>query len=129
MIKQLTVKKTEVCSEDTEIVKISQQLKEKSLRHVFVVDKNQKPVGVLSTVDICYKAIAENKDASSMTAKELMTSPVQYVDINDPAEVALYIMMRKNTFSCPVVENGSIKGVVNYDEVYHTVKAKVSKWD
>ena len=95
-------------------------------RAVVGVFDGEKPVGLLSPLDVC-SAVADEKDMSSLTAQDLMSSPVSTVEQNQEVEFALKIMMKYNTLTCPVTESGKLLGVVDYSEVFDKVSKKVAE--
>lgn len=116
MIKELNIKKANTCNCKDTIQTIAQQMKETSARHLFVTDEENNLKGIISPVDIVEKAVATGKD-NTTTAEEIMSIPVDSVEVNEEAEHAMRIMINRHTYTCPVTQEGKLKGIVEYQEV------------
>lgn len=121
MIKHLKMYDAITCHEDSTVVEVAKAFKKKQARHIYVTDAAQKPVGIISTVDIVDRVVADAKDAAKVMAKDIMSSPVDSVDVAQEAEFAMKIMMQRKTYSCLVTEKGKIKGVVDYKSVMEEI--------
>jgi CBS domain-containing protein len=109
------------CRADTNIVDAARIIKDKNIRHIYVVDESDIPVGIISAMDINNKVVAEGKDPNQLKASQVMNSPVDSVDINAPVELAMNIMMKRKTYSCLVTQDGKVKGVVDYKTVMEKI--------
>ncbi|MFT4303938.1 MAG: cyclic nucleotide-binding/CBS domain-containing protein [Candidatus Woesearchaeota archaeon] len=134
MDNSIKINKALVCNSEETVIEVARRMRESNERHVFVINSmidkkidsnnnNQKLVGIISTVDICNKIVAEGKSLSTMV-KDVM-NPVETVEKKQDEEYALKIMMERNTFTCPVVDNGIFLGVVNYNDIFQKVVQKV----
>ena len=103
------------CAKQATIVEVAKLMREKKQRHI-IITENNKPVGIVSNVDIINKIVAENKDPVKETVESIMISPVETADINDEVSDAYFKMTAKNTFSCPITENGNLKGLLTFNE-------------
>ena len=54
-----------------------------------------------------------------MTAKEIMTHPIEVVDDDDEVKKAYHIMLERNVFSVPVINDGKVIGLITFDEAMH----------
>lgn len=123
-IKKIKLHKVLACKIDEKIIEVSKKLKEKKERRIFVVDKD-KLVGIITTTDLVYKVLAENK--KDLTARDVMTKEVKSVDINEDIEKALEIMNSLKTFACPVTVKGKLLGLVSYHDLVGHVICHVEK--
>ncbi len=103
------------CNKEESIIEVAKKLKENKVRHIVVVDKMQ-PIGVVAAVDIVNKIIAEGKDYKKFKAADIMVHPIFYVNKDDEVSTAYFGMVKKNTYSCPVVENGKFVGMLTFTE-------------
>lgn len=124
MIKDCQINSVLICNKTDKLHDVARKLKLSEERHAFVVDDG-KPIGVISTVDIVYKSLADGFDPYFMVAEEVMTTPVQFVESDQEEEFALKVMMEKNTLSCPVVSDKQLIGVVSYNDIFNKVANKV----
>src|SRR3989338_1046214 len=127
MMKNCKLCECVICHENDSVVEISKLLRDTGARHVFVVDANEAPMGIISTVDINNKVIAQEKDPKKLKAKDIMTAPVSSVDCHEPVEKAFLIMTEKGTYSCPVTKDKKIIGMATYTDVARHLAEKGKK--
>ncbi len=103
------------CLETVSAHDVAKKLREAKERRIFIVDANQKLIGVITTTDLVYRALGENR--CDMKAKDVMTSPVQHVEMNENLEKIVEIMNSLKSVTCPVTQKGVLKGVVHYKDI------------
>lgn len=115
-----------VVVKDTEnIVKVAKKLHDFQERRVFVVNSKKYPIGIISVVDINDRVVAKNMDLKKTTAKDIMSYPLNVViDINEPIKEAARKMVVKDTFYCPVVDRGVLKGMLTYNALLQVLPKK-----
>ncbi len=107
-----------VCKEDDTLLEVSRILRDTQSRHLIVVNKNLSPMGIISTVDINNRIVAEEKDPKKIKAKEMMTKPIASVDINTSYQEAYEKMIAKGTYSLPVTEKGKLIGMLDFNLLF-----------
>ena len=105
--------------ENVSVVNVAKLLKAQKLRYVFVVDNKEYPIGIISVSDVSNRCVAEGKNPNIMTAKEIMTHPIEVVDDDDEVKKAYHIMLERNVFSVPVINDGKVIGLITFDEAMH----------
>jgi CBS domain-containing protein len=115
-VRDCELKEAFSCDEGDSVLEVAKKLRDEKIRHVVVI-KGNKPVGMISTTDMNNKVVAENKLAESLKASEIMNSPVVTKDVAESLGKVYFDMIKSNVFSCPVIENGELKGVLNLNEV------------
>ncbi|HLC53299.1 MAG TPA: CBS domain-containing protein [Candidatus Nanoarchaeia archaeon] len=103
------------CSADDSVSHVAQVLKKNKDRRVFVVDKQKRLQGIITTTDLTYKAIATGK--TGLKAKQVMTKNVASIDVKDDIGKALHIMNKLKSFVCPITDKGKIVGIVSYHDL------------
>lgn len=103
------------CGLDENITNIEDTLKEKNEKRIYILDSEGALKGVLTTTDLVYQT--QGKDKSKFTAKDVMHSQVEFVDVNDSHRKALEIMNKYQTFMCPIVKDNKLIGAIAYDDV------------
>lgn len=102
-------------------------LRDNKIRNIVIVNDKNEPTGVISSIDIVNNIIAEGRNYRMLNAKEVMNSPALYVFDGDQVEDAYFFMLRKNTYSCPVVDNNKkFKGVLSFTEAIKHLTKKVN---
>ncbi len=110
-----------VCREKDNALKVSRIMRDTRARHLIVVDKNLKPLGIISPFDINNRVVAEEKNPSEVMADEIMTKPVETIELNSTYSEAAEKMALLETFTMPVVQNGKLVGVLDYSSVFRNV--------
>ncbi|MBI3051532.1 CBS domain-containing protein [Candidatus Woesearchaeota archaeon] len=115
------------CERAESIIEVARKLRQNKVRHIVVVD-NEKPVGIVAAVDIVNNVIAEGSDYKQMKAADVMISPIFVVDRQDEVATAYFGMVKRNTYSCPVVDNGKFVGMITMSEALKAIaKSKIPK--
>jgi len=114
-----------ICKEKDSILEVSRILRDTGRRHLIVVNDALEPLGIISTVDINNRVVAEVKDPANSLALDFMTKPIEVVSIETSYEEAYEKMISKGTYSIPVVEEGKLIGVLDFNRLFG--KAKEAK--
>jgi CBS domain-containing protein len=117
-----------ICKENDSVLEVSRIMRDTKTRHIIVVSKKMEPLGIISPFDINNRVVAEGKDAKSVSAKDIMTKPIETIELSATFEQAAEKMGALETFTLPVVENKKLIGILNYSVVYRSV-CKVEKND
>jgi CBS domain-containing protein len=124
-VKNCTLIKAVTCPENAKIVDVAKKLKEHLNKRAIVVDAGGKPVGILSTTDICSKVVAEGLDAKEVETKDVMSDPFLIADMDDDLGAIFEKMREHTTFFVPVIESGKLKGILTYGELMFRVKEAI----
>ena len=112
------------CNEDETVVEVAKKLRETTIRHIFIVNKEDYPVGIISIVDINNRVVAEGKDANTLKAKDIMSTPVDVIDVDDNVEDIYKAMLEKNRVMNPVVKDKKMIGIVTIHQLLKNVKVE-----
>ncbi len=96
------------------------ELFRKVRRGFLIVTKNKKPIGTLSESDVIQKIVAENKTASKIKIKNIMSSPIVGVRPEDELIDVVRKMKLNNIHRLPVVDKDKLVGVVSLTDVART---------
>jgi len=110
-----------VCNEDESVLEVSRIMRDTRARHLIVVDGDLKPLGIISPSDINNRVVAEEKNPSYISACEIMTKPVETIDLDSTYSQAAEKMAFLETFTMPVVNNGKLVGILDYSSVFRNV--------
>ena len=126
--KKCTLIKPLQCKQDTNIVDVAKILRREKQRRIIVVDKNSKPIGIISTTDINNRVVADNKEAQKLIAKDIMTSPIFLTcDIEDNLSDIFTKMVKHESFFVPVTKDGKLYGILTYGELISHLKEKIQR--
>jgi CBS domain-containing protein len=82
-----------------------------------VVTKNGKVVGIVSERDVIRKVILENKDISSVTAQDIMSTDLSVVTAETSIEDCMALMTEKRIRHLPVMCGEKLCGIVSIGDV------------
>jgi CBS domain-containing protein len=105
------------CNENDNVVSIAKKFKEITLRHIFVVDNKDYPIGIISSNDIINRVVAEGKDPHKLIAKDIMSKPILVSDINDDLEKLYESMTKKHSVMEAVVKDHKMIGIITIHQI------------
>lgn len=121
MIKDCVLIEPLFCKEDDSVVEVAKKLRGHLIRYIYVVDKNDTPVGVISTTDINNRVVAEGKNPTSLKAKEIMTKPIHSFEETDDVNKAYKACVKNEIATCPVTSKGKLVGLVSVHELLRKI--------
>jgi len=105
------------CNPDDSCVEVARKLRDSMQRHIYVVNEEDWPIGIISTTDINNKIVAEGKDPNEVKAREIMSEPIDVYDVSED-EVRVYKeMISKKRLTCAVVENKRFVGILTLNRL------------
>jgi len=131
---------------DTPLSDVAQLLLSSTFTGVPVVDKANRPVGVIALGDLIYKAdlplrlgLLTGPDhpkkeevllaLGTRTAAEIMSQPAVVIEENQPATAAVDLMIEKNVKRLPVVDTaGKLAGIISRQDVFQTSIRECPNW-
>jgi len=114
-INKIKIHSVLTCNLNDNVKEIAKKLKENRDRRIFVVDSEDKLKGIITTTDLVYKFLAEERE--DLKAEDIMTKEVKSVGVSEDLEKALEIMNEIKSFSCPLTEDGKIIGLISYQDI------------
>ena len=91
------------------------------------VGEHDRLVGMLTDRDIVLRAIAEGKDASTLTARDVMSKGIIYCRDTEEVEDAVRIMQQKKIRRLPVLDkNKRMIGMLSLGDVAHSTSHEIS---
>src|SRR3989344_6985146 len=127
MIKKEMLVDAVICNKNDTALEVSKILRDTQSRHLIVVDEKIKPIGIISTVDLNNRVMAEEKNPKKLKAEEIMTKPILSIDINATPDEAYEKMIERGTFSIPVVEKAKLVGVLEFNSALKEIASKSEK--
>ena len=123
-IKECVLIEPYVCKETDTVVDVDKKLKQTTLRHIFVVNDAFQPTGIISVIDINNRVVAVGANPSALKAKDIMSKPVDVINLNDDVLAVCRAMMEKNRVMCPVARDGKMVGIITINELLRHSEAK-----
>ena len=97
--------------EDAPVIKIARDMKELNIGSV-VITKEGTPTGIITERNIALNVLLQDRKASEVTAKEIMSFPLITIGPDASVEDACELVAKSNVKRLPVVENGALVGIV-----------------
>ncbi len=125
-VKEAMHKGVEWVAPDTSIPTLASKMRQFDIG-LIPVGENDRLIGVVTDRDITIRALPEGKDASKLTARDVMTTDVIYCwetdDINDAAQS----MESKRVRRLPVLnEKKRMVGMLSLGDITHAASKKVA---
>ena len=88
-----------------------------------VIEKEGKPVGILTRRDLIDRCFFQNVDCEKRTVEDFMSHPVITIDANENVIDAYEMMMQKGIRRLVVLEQAKIVGIITLSEIQHLATA------
>ncbi len=105
----------------------AKQMAENDIAAIVVTDDGGKLLGIVTERDLTRRVIAGNRDADKVTVGEIMTGNPDTLAPRDSALDALELMRTRKYRHLPVVDDGSVVGMVSIRDLYAAVKTALEK--
>jgi CBS domain-containing protein len=110
----------------TPLVEIARKMREHDVGAIPIGDKD-KLVGMVTDRDIAMRAVADSKDASKLTARDVMSKGIVYCRDTEEVEDAMRIMEQKKIRRLPVLnEQKRLVGMLSLGDIAHSTPRQIS---
>jgi len=128
-VKDLMHKGLITCPPDTSLGKVAAMLNEQHVHALIVADSPDQPLGIISDFDLLagewLSVDKESLDAMrKMTARDLMTSPIESIDAVASVEEAAKMFIDKQIHRMLVVEKDKPLGVISISDFVRNIAAQ-----
>jgi CBS domain-containing protein len=100
-------KKIETIGESESVQESARKMKEKNVSSLLVVDKDGNPKGLITERDLVRKVCINDIRLSTVTNKELMSSPLIIIDSKESPSIAADLMLQNNIRHLLVVDKST----------------------
>ncbi len=98
------------------VLEALQLMEEKNIGAVLVLENNEL-TGIFSERDYARKGILKGRASKDTLIRDVMTSPVITVDVEQKVEDCMEIMSQKHIRHLPVTENGTLFGIISINDI------------
>ena len=105
---------------DTTVYDALVEMANKNIGAVLVIDEG-KLSGIFSERDYARKIVLKGLHSDDTLVKDVMTSNVITVEMEDKLEVAMQIMSDKHIRHLPVMEGGVLNGIISINDVVSSI--------
>jgi len=108
--------------EDSTVTAAAKQMHDKDTTSIFITKKNSsEPIGIVTERDILYRVLAQNKDPSTTSLREVMNYPLIFVDEATTIKEAICLMRNRYIRRLPIKKAGKIIGIVTLKRIIGNV--------
>lgn len=106
----------------TSVRELAQRMRDLDIGSIPIAE-NDRLIGMVTDRDITCRCIAEGRDASKLTARDVMTSGIIYCRDGDSIEDALSTMESKKVRRLPVIDdNKRLVGMLCFGDISHAAQ-------
>lgn len=102
---------------DDPLEKIVNLMLENEVGSVIIINEKGVLLGIITERDLITRVLGQKLNPSILKAKDIMSSPVIYVESGTPVEEAVTIMNNKRIGHLPVVKGGRVIGIIAEGDV------------
>ena len=100
----IMTKRLEFVTEMTSVQEAAMKMKEKNVSSLIVMDENDEPTGLVTEQDLVRKVCINDVNTSSVTIREIMSSPLIVISSNLSPSIAIDKMLQNNVRHLLVVD-------------------------
>ncbi|WP_245527630.1 CBS domain-containing protein [Methanotorris igneus] len=102
---------------NTTVYDVANIMKEKKIGCVVVVEKDSKPLGIVTERDLVINIVAKNLKPKDVLVKDIMTTKLITISPNATLMDAARKMAEKNIKRLPVVEGDKLLGIITVSDI------------
>jgi signal-transduction protein with cAMP-binding, CBS, and nucleotidyltransferase domain len=104
-ISELLRKKLETVEDTTSIQEVAKKMKDRYVSSLVVVDRNGKPVGIVTGRDIITKVCINDIHTSTVISKEIMSTPLITINGSSSTSTAAEMMIKNDVRHLLVIDD------------------------
>ena len=114
------------CAPDTRLSEIARIMRDADVGAV-PIGENDRLVGMVTDRDIVCRGLANGRDWSSMTARDVMTEGIVYCTEDQSLEDAISMMQEKQIRRMPVIDsNKRMTGMLSLGDLSHSASLQAT---
>lgn len=118
-----------ICSPDTSLGKVASMLTEHHVHALLVAEEPDQPLGIISDFDLLageWLSVDEESlnTMRKLTARDLMTSPIESIDVNTSVNEAANRMAKKGIHRMLVTGEGKSVGIISISDFVASIAAQ-----
>lgn len=111
---------------DTLVSAVAQKMRDLDIGAIPVCENNRL-IGMITDRDIACRAVADGRDVSKLTAREVMTEGIVYCRDSEELDDAIHIMEGKQIRRLPVIDKDKrMVGMLSLGDVSHAASQQLS---
>ena len=124
--KEAMHKGVEWVSPDTPVTALAKKMLEQDIGAI-PIGENDRLIGIVTDRDITLRAVANGKDVSGLTARDVMTKGIVWCRDIDEVNQAVNIMQTKQVRRLPVIDqNKRMVGILSMGDISHAASKRTA---
>lgn len=103
-------------SPDTPVRELAESMRRQGVGSV-VIEREEEPVGIVTDRDLAVEIIAEGKDTTETTARDVMGRDPITADADEGIFEVCQLMRERSIRRLPVVDDGKLVGIITLDDL------------
>ena len=125
---RICVRSVDTAELSDSVLTVAQRMHDRNVGTLVVVDKDQRPLGIVTDRDIVMGTVVEQRDPAKAPVWGIMSHLPQTVTEDTTTEEALSIMRNGPFRRLPVVNHeGHLAGIVSLDDVLNVLASEFSE--
>lgn len=116
LVRDVMSKDVRVVRPDTTVREVVATMNKFDIGSIIVV-QGDRPVGIITERDILRRLVEPCLAPETLTARQVMTSPVQTINENASIEEAAKLMAKKHVKRLPVMNDGKLVGIITFTDI------------
>jgi CBS domain-containing protein len=125
LVRDVMSKDVRVVRPDTSVKEVVATMNKFDIGSI-VVAQGDRPVGIITERDILRRLVEPCLAPETLTARQIMTSPVLTTSETANIEETAKLMARKRVKRLPVINNGKLVGMITYTDIVAKVPTLLS---
>jgi CBS domain-containing protein len=125
LVRDIMSKEVKVVRPDTSVKEVVATMNKFNIGSIIVV-QGDRPVGIITERDILRRLVEPCLAPETLTARQIMTSPVLTISETADIEETANLMARKRVKRLPVIDNGKLVGMITYTDIVAKVPTLLS---
>ncbi len=125
LVRDIMSKDVRVVRPDTSVKEVVATMNKFNIGSIIVV-QGDRPVGIITERDILRRLVEPCLAPETLTARQIMTSPVLTVNETASIEETARLMAKKKIKKLPVMNNGKLAGIITFTDIAFKVPTLLS---
>jgi signal-transduction protein with cAMP-binding, CBS, and nucleotidyltransferase domain len=116
-------------SHEISALEISKTMVKRRISSVVIIDNNDKIIGIVTEKDLIKEICAKNLLANTLSAGEVMSSPLITISKNSTINDATKLMVEKKIKHLAIHENNDIIGILTTYDLINVLRNRIKSMD
>ena len=125
IVRDIMSKDVKVVGPDSSVKEVVAAMNKFNIGSIVVVQSG-RPVGVISERDILRRVVEPSLAPATLTARQVMTSPVITISETATLDEAARLMAKKNVRKLPVMNKEKLVGILTFTDIVNRVLTMLS---